>query len=330
MAKKFGLVLAAVLLLGSLVVPGAKAQPVLRLGWSGAGVGSDLLKVIERSSLWRKHGVDVRPIYLTSGNLMAQTLLSGDIGLAGFDVTAMLGLGVSGASDLKVVSVMINRLEPFFVVRHSVATPAELKGKRITISRFGSGSDIITRVVLRFWKLDPDKDVTFFQSGNTPARIAALVAGHMDAALVSSTQVQKVLDTGCCRVLADLSELPIDYANYGVVVAGSLLKTQRDNVRRFLEALTEGIYVFKTRPETTMAVLKESNSDPQVVRPLYERLAKAMLEYPVPEPRGIQTVLDSLPNPKARGARAEDFMATSLMEEIKKSGFIDRLYGKQK
>ena len=28
---------------------------------------------------WRKHGVDVRPIYLTSGTLMAQTLSAGDI-----------------------------------------------------------------------------------------------------------------------------------------------------------------------------------------------------------------------------------------------------------
>jgi hypothetical protein len=79
-----------------------------------------------------------------------------------------------------------------------------------------------------------------------------------------------------------------------------------------------------------LAVLKESNSDPQTVRSLYERLSKAMLDYPVPESRGIQTALDFLPNPKARGARAEDFMDTSLMEEIKKSGFIDRLYGKQK
>src|SRR2546425_2210419 len=328
MAKRIELTVAAIILLGSLLAPCAQAQPVLKLGYSGAGIGSDLLKLIDRSGLWRKHNVDVRAIYLTSGNLMAQTLSSGDIDLTGFDVTAMLNLGVAGAKDLKVVAVIINRLEPFFVVRNSVKTAADLKGKRITISRFGSGSEIITRVALRYWKLDPDKDVTFFQSGNTPTRIAALVAGHMDAALVSSTQVQKVVETGCCRVLADLSELPIEYANYGVVVAGSVLKSQRDNVRRFLTALTEGIYVFKTRSESAMAVLKESNSDPQVVRPLYERLAKTMREYPVPEAGGIQTALDSLLNPKARGIRAEEYMDTSLIEEIKKSGFIDRLYGK--
>ena len=294
-----------------------------------APAAEPVLKLAGRSTVWRKHGLDVRPVYLTSGNLMAQTLSSGEIGLAGFDVTAMLALGVSGMKDLRVVAVLIDRLEPFFVVQKSIATPADLKGKRVTISRFGSGSDIITRVALRYWKLDPEKDVAFLQSGNTPTRIAALVAGHVDGALVSSTQVQKVVETGCCRVLADLSELPIDYANYGVVVSGALLKTQRDNVRKFLEALTETIYIFKTKPEAAMAILRESNGDPQVVRPLYERLAKAMAEFPVPEPKGIQTALDFLPNPRARGVRAEEFMDTSLMEEIKKSGFIEKLYGKK-
>jgi hypothetical protein len=75
-------------------------------------------------------------------------------------------------------------------------------------------------------------------------------------------------------------------------------------------------------------VLRESNSDAEVIGPLYERLSKAFRDYPVPEPRGIQNVLDSLLTPKARGARGEDFTDASLMDEIKKSGFIDRLYGR--
>jgi NitT/TauT family transport system substrate-binding protein len=321
---------ACVVIVLCLTCPGMLAAqniPVLHLGFSGGGVGSDLLKVIERANLWRKHGLDVRPIYLTSGSLMAQTLSAGDIGLAGFDVTAMLNLGVSGATDIKVISVMIDRLEPFFVVRKGINTPADLKGKTIAISRYGSGSDIITRVILRYWKLDPDKDVRILQSGNTPTRIAALMGGHMDAAIVSSTQVRKILASGCCRVFADLAELPIEYANYGVVVEGSLLKNQRPNIRRFLEALTEGIYMFKTKPEVAKAVLGQS-IDESEVGPVYERLVKSINPYPLPEPKGIQTVLDSLLTPKARGARAEYFMDTSLMEEIKKSGFIDQLYGK--
>jgi NitT/TauT family transport system substrate-binding protein len=297
------------------------------MGYSGAGIGSDLLKVIERNGLWRKHGLDVKVIYLSSGTLMAQTLSSGDIGIAGFDTPAMLNLALAGHS-LKIIAVPINRIEPMFVVRSNIKTPADLKGKKITISRFGSGSDIITRVALRYWKLDPEKDVSFFQSGNTPTRVAALIAGHMDAGLVSSTGVAKIVATGCCRVLADLSELPLEFANYGVVVSGTLLKNQRDNVKRFLQALIEGIHAFKTKPDIARAVLRESNSDADVVGPLYDRLSKSFRDFPTPEPRGIQNVIDSLPTPKAKGARGEDFTDSSLIEEIRKSGFMERLSAK--
>jgi ABC-type nitrate/sulfonate/bicarbonate transport system substrate-binding protein len=256
---------------------------------------------------------------------MAQTLSSGDIGISGFDTPAMLNLALAGV-NLKIIAVPINRLEPFFVARNNIRIPADLKGKKITISRFGSGSDIITRVVLRYWKLDPEKDVSFFQSGNTPTRLAALVAGHMDAALVSSTAVAKIVATGCCHVLADLSELPLEYANYAVVASGALLKSQRENIRRFLEALIEGIYVFKNKPDIARDVLKESSGDAEAVSPLYERLSKSFRDYPAPEVRGIQNALDSLLTPKAKGSRAEDFMDRTLMDEIRKSGFIERLY----
>lgn len=326
MKKYLKVLMPLVCLWVSSTIAQGQGLPVLNMGYSGAGIGSDLLKVVERAGLWRKHGIDVRTIYLTSGTLMAQTLSSGDIGVAGFDTPAMLNLAVAGHS-LKVIAVPINRLEPFFVVRNNIQTPADLKGKKVTISRFGSGSDIMTRVALRYWKLDPDKDVSFFQSGNTPTRTAALIAGHMDAALVSSTGVAKIVATGCCRVLADLSEVPLDYANYGVVVSGSLLKNGRDHVKRFLMALTEGIHTFKTKPELARAVLRESTSEADAIPPLYARLSKSFRDFPVPETRGIQNVLDSLQSPKAKGARAEEFMDTSLMEEIRKSGFMEKLQG---
>ena len=303
----------------------AQGLPLLNMGYSGAGIGADLLKVIDRTGLWRKHGIDVRTVYLSSGTLMAQTLSSGDIGIAGFDTPAMLNLAVAGHS-LKVIAVPINRLEPFFVVRNSIKTPGDLKGKKVTISRFGSGSDIMTRVALRYWKLDPEKDVSFFQTGNTPTRIAALISGQMDAALVSSTGVAKIVATGCCRVLADLAEVPLDYANYGVVVSGALLKSGRESVRRFLMAITEGIHTFKNRPDVARAVLRES-TDAEGIGVLYERLSKSFRDFPTPESRGIQNVLDSLLVPKAKGARAEDFMDTTLMEDIRKSGFLEKLQG---
>ena len=46
-------------------------------------------------------------------------------------------------------------------------------------------------------------------------------------------------------------------------------------------------------------------------------------------PKGIQAALDFLASPRTRGMQARDFVDTSLLEEIQKSGDIDRLYGRQ-
>jgi hypothetical protein len=49
----------------------------------------------------------------------------------------------------------------------------------------------------------------------------------------------------------------------------------------------------------------------------------------IPEPNGIQSVLDSLPHPNARNIKPASVMDTSILEEIKKSGFVDKLYGRR-
>src|SRR5262249_16612294 len=157
-------------------------------------------------------------------------------------------------------------------------------GKRIAVSRIGSASDIVTRMVIRQWKMDPEKDVVILQSGNTPTRMTALTAGHVDAALISPDNISKILSTGCCRILVDLSELPMDYARFGGTVPTSMIKSQRETLRRYLLATIEGIYLFKTRPKVVYSVFEEEGiKDPAVQKDLHERLSKSLREYPIPE-----------------------------------------------
>jgi len=153
--------------------------------------------------------------------------------------------------------------------------------------------------------------------------------GHVDAALVSPEGVHKIIATGCCRVLADLSELPLDYARFGVTVLTSLIRTQRDTVRRMLMAYIEGTYIFKTRSTAVYPVMEESGiKDLTVQKELYDRVAKSLREYPIPESNGVQSALDSLTHPNAKTAKPASLMDTTILEEIKKSGFIDKLYGR--
>src|SRR5262245_22383405 len=229
-----------------------RAQPnSLVMGFSGSGITSDLRRVIEKEKLWAKHGVNVKAIYFNSGGVMTQAIAGGNINISDSDLPAMLNLSVSGIMDIKAISVIINRLEHIFVVRKNISTPEELKGKRIAVSRIGSASDIVTRMVMRQWKVDPEKEVFILQSGNTPTRMTALVAGHVDAALISPDGIHKILTTGCCRILQDLSELPLDYARFGGAVPTSLIRTQRARfVAIFRPSLKESIC---SRPDPNLS-----------------------------------------------------------------------------
>jgi NitT/TauT family transport system substrate-binding protein len=308
-------------------VPNAGAQIIM--GYSGAGISTDLRRVIEKEKLWDKYGVSVKAIYFNSGGVLTQAMAGGNINLSDSDVPAMLNLAVSGIMDIKTISVTFNKIEHIFVVRKNIARPEDLKGKRVAVSRIGSASDIVTRMVIRQWKIDPEKEIIVLQSGNTPTRMAALVAGHVDAGLISPDSIHKIMATGCCRILADLSDLPMDYARFGGTVPASMIKDQRDTLRRYLQATIEGIYLFKTRPKLVYSIFEEEgNKDPAVQKELYDRLSKSLREYPVPETNGIQGALDSLTNPNARTSKPASLMDTSIIEEIKKSGFIDKLYGR--
>jgi NitT/TauT family transport system substrate-binding protein len=309
---------------------GTTGAETVNMGYSGTGVSGTLRIVIQREKLWPKRGLDVKPIYFGSGSVMSQAMIGGDVIISDSDVPAQLSPKVAGILDVRVIAVTINRLEHYLIVRSNIKTAEDLKGKRIAISRFGSASDVTTRLALRFLKLNPEKDVTILQSGNTPTRITALVGGHVDGALVSPEQVYKVLATKCCRVLADLSELPLDYARFGIVAPVSVLQSKRETLRKLLESYVEGIHIFKTRPETALAAMKQEGvDDPQAAKEVYARLSGSLREYPIPELKGVQAALDSIATSKERNPQAKDFIDTSLMEEIKKSGYIDKLYGRK-
>jgi ABC-type nitrate/sulfonate/bicarbonate transport system substrate-binding protein len=301
----------------------------LNLGYSGTGISTDLRRVMDIEKIWEKHGLSVKSIYFNSGSILTQAMLGGNIAVSDSGVPEMMTLPVSGMMETRVITVNINRLEHIFVVRKNVAKAEDLRGKRIAVSRFGSASDLTTRMVLRSWKLDPEKDVMLLQSGNTPTRMSALVAGHVDGALVSPEGVHKVLSSGCCRALADLSELPLDFARFGVTVPASLIRNQRDVARRIVMAYVEGIYAFKTKPKLVFSVLEEEGiKDPAIAKAIYARLTFSMREYPIPEIAGVQNALDSLGHPNSRNFKPAQLMDTSLIEEVRKSGFIDKLYGR--
>ncbi len=299
----------------------------VKIGYSGVGIAHDLLKIMGNKFVFEKHGLNAQSIYIGSGSLMNQAVVGGSIQFTTSDLPSQIQSALAGI-DFKIISVTIDRLDGAIMARKGIRTPQELKGKKIAISRFGSVSDIVTRMVLRHWGLDV-KDVTLMQVGNTPTRIAAILSGQVDGGLINPTDVDRLAASGCCVLLADLSALDIPYARFGVAGLGSYFKANPDTAARVLAAFTDGIHYYKTHPDDGIAALRSRGGDAQMSKEIYQKVADSYRARPDPDLVSIKGVLDSLADERTKKIRPETLVDPTPWERVAKSGLVERLYGKK-
>ena len=324
-ARLLSLVL--LLLYPSWASPQSKKLESVKIGYSGVGIAHDLLKIMGNKLIFEKHGLNAQSIYIGSGSLMNQAVVAGSIQFTTSDLPSQIQSALAGI-DFKIISVTIDRLDGAIMAHKGIRSPQELKGKKIAISRFGSVSDIVTRMVLRHWGVDP-KDVVLMQVGNTPTRIAAILSGQVDGGLINPTDVDRMAASGCCVLLADLSALDIPYARFGVAGLASYFKANSDTAARVLQAFTEGIHYYKTHPEDGVAALRSRGGDPQTAREIYQKIADSYRARPDPDLVSIKGVLESLPDERAKKIRPESLIDAVPWERVAKSGLVERLYGEK-
>src|SRR5262249_39235534 len=94
-------------------------------------------------------------------------------------------IGASRGADLKVIGCHWPGLPHGVFARKGIATPQDLKGKKIAISQPGSMPDQLIRALFAEYKM-PTDDVQFANLGSDNDRYKALIAGVVDASVVSS------------------------------------------------------------------------------------------------------------------------------------------------
>ena len=315
-------------LIPRLVRAQSKGLEPIKIGYSGIGIAHDFLKLMDKNRIFEKYGLAPQSIYIGSGSLMNQAIVGGSIQFTTSDLPSQIQAALAGV-DFKIISVTINRLDGAIMARKEIRKPEDLKGKRLAISRFGSVSDIVTQLVLRYWKLDPQKDVAILQVGNTPSRIAAIFSGQVDGGLINPTDIGRVTASGCCIQLADLGDLDIPYARFGVTAMGSFLKSRQDTARKLMEAFVDGIHYYKTHGDEAVAALLARGVEPKSAREVYQKVADSYRSRPDPEVSSIKGVLDSLSEEKARRTAPESLIDNGPWQSVAKSGLVERLYGRK-
>ena len=295
------------------------------LGYSGVGSGEEVHHLAKQLGLFKKNDLDVEIVYIPGGSTVVQSMVAGDVHFGRGSSNEVVSAHLAGF-PLKIISSLINKFVYSFVTPMSVTKPQDLRGKPVAVSRFGSGSDFITRMALKSWGLDPVKDVTILQVGNSPERLAALVSGKVYGSILSLSQTPRAKKLGL-RALADLSQIDAEYPQGVLYVSSTLISKRPDLIREFMKAYVEGIHQFKTNLPAAYSVIEKNSGlkDRSEIEEYHSILTKNfLLSNPMPTVAGIKTVLEDLgaKNPKVRELKPEDLIDTRFLGELRDTGFI--------
>ncbi|MGB7693824.1 MAG: hypothetical protein WBM12_13235, partial [Pseudolabrys sp.] len=109
-----------------------------------------------------------------------------------------------------------------------------------------------------------------------------------------------------------------------------LIASDRQLVMNVMKGFVETIHLFKTRPDIVVPLLQRyvKIEDRRVADDLYAFHVPVFQKVPRPSFPGMQALREFLAKkyPTAKSLRESDIADPSFIDELERSGFIDRLY----
>ena len=305
----------------------ARSADNIIVGVSGPAINMVYSFVARDAGLWQKYGVDPRVVLFDAGSLMAQAMLSGDVKISISSGPAVIAARSQGA-DTIIVAACVNTLPYSIVAAKGITQWAQLKGKRIAISRFGSGTDTAIRLVLKKYGLDPAKDVTILQVGTQPGRLQALAAGSIEATIVSPPLDLMAKKQGY-PILVNIAELGISYPQQAIQTTDRFARENPQIVKNFLKGFIEGVRYATTYKDETKKIMTKylKTADAEILEATYQSYLQVTDQSAYPNMEGIRNAIEEVAQrvPAVKSKKPEEFVNTRFLKELEKEGFFKQL-----
>ena len=322
---QFIIVLVAIgLLTGRYVELWAADSPLLRANYSGVSGAFAPVWIASERGLFTKYGLNVDLRYIapatSTQGLLAKSL---DIVNPGGEI---IEAGLNGEPVVYIAGVL-NRAVMSVYAKPEIRSLADLKAKVLAVTVPGATTDFAARVLLQQVGLTPGKDVKILYLKGMPEILAGITQGNADAGIFTSPTTLKARQAGL-KELVNVTEQNIPMIHAAFASTKYYLKTQPDNVRRFLQGYLEGIKVARADPELAKQMIGKytKTTDRDDLEDSYRTFLPAWEKLPVVPTAAVQTMLNFATHPAAKTAKAENFIDNSALLELERSGFVDRLY----
>jgi NitT/TauT family transport system substrate-binding protein len=216
-------------------------------------ITSFVYHVGKEKGFYREEGIELQPI-------MAG-MLQGIQGLIGgsFDYSQMLGQGggaIMRGAPLKIIMAFDTRPSWFLLGTKNMKSIQDLKGKQLAVSSFGAALDQMTRELLPRFGMEPMRDVTLRAIEPPPNRLAALLSGAVDAAVLTHPETIVARRQGFKELLFFGDH--IEFVSAGVVATERNISQRPDFVRGFIRGALKTFYWLKANEKEVAARLAKA------------------------------------------------------------------------
>ena len=289
------------------------------VGYSTVGPAGIGLWMAKEIGAFEKYGIDAELIFISSGPVAVQALLGGDMKAALAATSAVTSAVLAGAPLVSVMS-LINR--PYFRcwVHPEITRIDELRGKTLGVSRFGSVTDNMTRILLRRYNLEGAVQIR--QMGGTTEMAAAFQRRQIDGAVMASVRINAPV-----RMLVDLAELGIRYSNVVIAVPRDDYRRNPDTIEGMVRAYVEGVAAVNQQKERALQVIQKYTrlQDPKLIHDLYTDGIKFLEKVPRLDVEALAPIVEFMGK---KPVPVETIADNSIVNRLERDGFIEKLYSK--
>jgi ABC-type nitrate/sulfonate/bicarbonate transport system substrate-binding protein len=317
------------ILLLLLCAPGLLRAEKITLAYVAINPGQGMLWVARDSGLLAKHGFTADVVLIPGSPRTTQALIAGDLDYAVAGAAAFLRARMQGADVVMLASLSNYSSQRVLLKPDSpIKTLKDLKGRVIGVTQYGSAGDTFLRAALKKTGLK-EAEVTILQMGGTPGVSQALEAGRIEVGVLGESGMLLVF-RGKAKPLPGGSSRELGFLGLEAPLATTERKIKKDRsaVLRFMRAYLEAIHYFKTDKTGTVRILQKymRGLNEEHVAMWYDDARESMNPLPYPDQDGLRSELDQINPPKRQPPSF--FMDASILDELKTTGFADRLYNK--
>jgi ABC-type nitrate/sulfonate/bicarbonate transport system substrate-binding protein len=294
----------------------------ITFGFSSIGAAGTGLWMAKEIGAFEKYGLNADVIYISSGPVVLQALIGGDltVGLGASNSTVAAALR---GAPVVAVGGIINKAYHRLFVQPDINRIEDLRGKTLGVTRFGSVTDNLTQILLRKYNLEGKVNVR--QMGGVIEVGAAfqqkLIAGAVSSELRTSEQHP-------AKVLMKLVDMGIPYSMDMIVVSRDYLRRQPQTVERILRAYMEGIATLHQQKERALKVIAKYGrlSEPKKIEAHYQDSVDYLEKLPRINADAAATILEFMGK---KDTPMETFADQLIVDRLAREGFVEKLYGRR-